>query len=110
MGFYAAGAYEAGFTGLELSGGGELLTNKAAGEIIGWGTGQEGVAATEQLTNSLTKKAVGEMVDKGLTKSTVQRLAFQYDRAMAEEGIRAENLQLGPRLQLMIKIIELWPK
>jgi RHS repeat-associated protein len=110
VGFYAAGAYEAGFTGLELSGGGELLTNKAAGEIIGWGTGQEGVAATEQLTNSLTKKAVGEMVDKGLTKSTVQRLAFQYDRAMAEEGIRAENLQLGPRLQLMIKIIELWPK
>src|SRR5207245_6025518 len=68
VGFYAAGAYEAGFTGLELSGGGEILTNQAAGQIIGWGTDQEGADATEQLTNSLSKKAVQEVVDKGLTK------------------------------------------
>lgn len=110
VGFYAAGAYEAGFTGLELSGGGEILTNEAAGQIIGWGTSQEGAAATEQLTNSLTKKAVQEMVDQGLTKSTVQRLTFQYGRAIAEGGSKLANSQLMPRYELMMKIIELWPK
>jgi hypothetical protein len=57
------------------------------------------------------KKAVQEMVDKGLTKSTVQRLVFQYGRAIAEGGSkRLANTQLMPRYQLMMKIIELWPK
>jgi hypothetical protein len=50
------------------------------------------------------------MVDNGLTKSTVQRLTFQYGRAIAEGGSKLANTQLMPRYQLMMKIIELWPK
>jgi hypothetical protein len=43
------------------------------------------------------------MVDKSLTKSTVQRLVFQYGRAIAEAGSsKLANTQLMPRYQLMI--------
>lgn len=110
VGLYAGGVFEGGLTTLELSGGGEILSNQAAGAIIGWGTGQEGAAATEQLTSSLTRQGVQQMIDKGLTKATVQRLVFQYGRAIAEGGAKLANTQLLPRYQLMMKIIELWPK
>jgi RHS repeat-associated protein len=110
VGLYAGGVFEGGLTTLELSGGGEILSNQAAGAIIGWGTGQEGAAATEQLTSSLTRQGVQQMIDKGLTKATVQRLVFQYGRAIAEGGAKLANTQLMPRYQLMMKIIELWPK
>jgi uncharacterized protein RhaS with RHS repeats len=112
FGLYGAGAFEGGaLTTVELSAStGEILTNQAAGQIIGWGTGQEGAAATEQLTNSLTEKGVQQMIDKGLTKATVQRLVFQYGRAIAEGGAKLANSQLLPRYQLMMKIVNLCPK
>jgi hypothetical protein len=51
------------------------------------------------------------MVDKGLTKASVQRLVFQYGRTIAEGTAKQlANEQLVPRYQLMMKIIELWPK
>jgi len=89
------------------------LTNQAAGEIIGWGTGQgaAGVQATEQLAQNLTKEAVQEMIKKGLNKATVEGLKNQYARAAAE-GVKlaANPQQLPARLALMNKILELWPK
>src|SRR2546422_1606176 len=89
------------------------LTNQAAGEIIGWGTGQgaAGVHATEQLAQNLTKEAVQEMIKKGLNKATVEGLKNQYARAAAE-GVKlaANPQQLPARLALMNKILELWPK
>ena len=106
----AVGEYEGGLTSLEL-GGEQLLTNQAAGEIIGWGTGQgAGVQATEGLTQNLTKDAVREMVKKGLNRTTVRHLRNKYAKALAETGVRALNKQLAPRLALMDKILELWPE
>jgi RHS repeat-associated protein len=106
---YGAGIFQGGFTVLEL-GSEQLLTNQAAGQIIGWGTGQAGTQATEQLTQNLTKDAVQEMIKKGLNKATVEGLKNQYARAAAEGGAKMLNQQLLPRLALMEKIIQLWPK
>jgi RHS repeat-associated protein len=105
---YGAGIFQGGFTVLEL-GSEQLLTNQAAGQIIGWGTGQAGTQATEQLTQNLTKDAVQEMIKKGLNKATVEGLKNQYVRAVAKGGAKL-NKQLLPRLALMEKIIQLWPK
>ena len=110
LGLYGTGALEGGLTTLELSGGGELLTNQAAGQIIGWGTGQAGAEATKQLAQGLTKEAVKQMVKNGLTKATVQRLLFKYGAAIGAGGAKLANSQLQPRYQLMQKILELWPK
>ncbi|HWY53314.1 MAG TPA: RHS repeat-associated core domain-containing protein [Terriglobales bacterium] len=106
-----AGAGAAGATA-EL-GGGQILTNQAAGQIIGWGTGQgaAGVQATEQLAQNLTKEAVQEMIQKGLNKATVEGLQNQYARAAADGVKLAANPgQLPARIALMNKILELWPK
>jgi RHS repeat-associated protein len=90
--------------------GAETLTNAAAGKIIGWGKSQapEAIAQTEKLTQTLTQGAVKEMADKGLTLKKVQELADVYADQIGK-GMTKVNKQLGPRLQLMQKIIELWP-
>jgi RHS repeat-associated protein len=89
------------------------ITNQAAGQIIGWGSGQgaAGVQATRQVTQTLTKEAVKEMIEKGLTRSTVEGLENQYARAAVDAAKSAANPeQLPARLELMRKILELWPK
>jgi hypothetical protein len=110
LGLYGAGAFEGGLTTLELTGAGELLSNQAAGQIIGWGTGQAGAEATKQLAQGLTKEAVKQMIKNGLTKATVQRLLFKYGAAIGAGGAKLANSQLQPRYELMQKILSLWPK
>lgn len=98
---------------LGLAGGGEVIGSNVAGPIIGWGTSNVAadVAATEELTANLTEDAVEKMAEKGLTKSTVQRLLFKYSEALENGGpTKLANKQLLPRYQLMVKILQLWPK
>ena len=49
------------------------------------------------------------MADKGLTLQKAQQLAGEYAEKLVEPGMKEINKQLEPRLQLMQKIIELWP-
>ncbi len=89
-----------------------ILTNQAAGRIIGWGVGQTaaGVEATRELTQNLTPERVQEMISEGLNMPTVQNLLNQYGRAIFEGGAKLANKQLEPRFELMQKIRDLWPK
>jgi RHS repeat-associated protein len=88
-----------------------ILTNQAAGRIIGWGVGQTavGVEATRELTQNLTPERVQEMINEGLNMPTVQNLLNQYGRAIAEGGAKLGNQQLQPRFELMQKIRDMWP-
>jgi hypothetical protein len=89
------------------------LTNQAAGEIIGWGTGQgaAGVQVTEQVTQNLTEEGLKQMIKKGLNKTTMEGLKNSYERAAADAVKLAANpAQLPARLVLVNKILELWPK
>jgi len=88
-----------------------VLSNQAAGRIIGWGVGQTAVAveATRRLAETLTPADVEAMAAKGLNLSTVQNLINQYGSALAEGGAKLSNTQLQPRYELMKKIMELWP-
>jgi hypothetical protein len=79
------------------------------GRVIGWGTGQAGAAATRQLVQTLTPDAVEQMIANGLTKEMVQQLADKYGAALAEGGAKLAYTQLEPRLELMQKILEMWP-
>jgi hypothetical protein len=99
----AAGAGEAGAA---------ELTASQGGRIIGWGTGQtaEAVAQTQAVARGLTTEAVEGMVARGLTRQWVQEQLALYERAIAAGGPKLKNLQLLPRLELMKKLLELWPK
>jgi RHS repeat-associated protein len=108
LGLYASGALAGGeLTTLGLSE--EILTNQAAGGIIGWGTGQAGAGATRSLARGLTRAAVEEMKQKGLTKATVEQLLRTYQPAAVEAAQKGiTNTQLQPRIELMQKILSLW--
>ena len=94
------------------AGGEGILSAAEYGEIIGWGTGQsaEAVAVTEAVTESLTTEAVEGMIEEGLTKEFVESQVAAYERAVAQGGAKLLNEQLLPRLELMQKILNLWPK
>ncbi|HEV1994128.1 MAG TPA: hypothetical protein VGR03_07350 [Candidatus Acidoferrum sp.] len=91
---------------------GALASGEIGGEIIGWGTGQaaEAVAQTEAVTQGLTTEAIEGMIEEGLTREWVESQLEMYEKA-AENAIKAaRNTQLMPRLELMQKLLELWPK
>lgn len=81
------------------------------GKIIGWGTGQSAnaVAQTEAVTQGLTTEGVQAMIAQGLTRAFVEGQLASYTTAFAEGGAKLGNAQLLPRLELMQKILELWP-
>jgi RHS repeat-associated protein len=104
---WAGGAFSGGeivSLGLDDS----LLSNAEAGQIIGWGKGQEGVELTRSLADNLTKESVEQWKLRGLNKATVENLLRVYERAFAQEAKRLANQQLLPRLVLMKKILDLW--
>lgn len=88
-----------------------LLNASEAGRIIGWGTGQTAsdVARTQAVTRALTTEGVQAMIAQGLTRAFVQNQLASYINAVEMGGQKLRNAQLLPRLELMQKILELWP-
>lgn len=99
-------------TGAAETGVGAALTSGQAGGVIGWGTGQTAaaVAQTEAVTQSLTTQAIRQMIARGLTREWVAAQLVQYEAAVARGGAKLVNQQLLPRLALMRRLLELWPK
>ncbi len=87
----------------------EVLSNRAAGRIIGWPTQQQNAGLTAEMARGLTAEQVAEMRAMGLNRATVENLRAQYQAAI-DAGKAASNAQLQPRLQLMERILELWPQ
>jgi hypothetical protein len=87
------------------------LTSAEAGQIIGWGTGQtaEAVAQTQAATRALTTEAIKGMIKRGLTRTWVTEQLAAYERAVATGAAKLKNVQLLPRLELMKRLLELWP-
>lgn len=88
----------------------QILSNQAAGRIIGWPTGQAAAGRTAQMARNLTASQVANMKSQGLNRATVEHLRAMYGRAFATGGSKLRNEQLIPRAQLMDRILELWPK
>lgn len=66
---------------------------------------------TEDVTQSLTSDRVKEMITKkGLTKESVEENLKLYEDAAKVPVKVAKNVQLQPRLKLLRKLLELWPK
>jgi RHS repeat-associated protein len=88
------------------------LTSAQAGEIIGWGTGQSAaaVAQTEAATAALDEAAVEQMAAQGVTREWVSSQLVRYAEAVDVTAKVAANAQLLPRIQLMLRLLELWPK
>ena len=87
------------------------LTAGQGGEIIGWGTSNsaEAVRQTETVTQNLTPETVRAMQARGLTRDWVVRNLAKYEAAAATGGDKLRNAQLLPRLNLMRRLLELWP-
>ncbi|MDQ1817404.1 hypothetical protein RBA41_29265, partial [Massilia sp. CCM 9210] len=81
-------------------------------EIIQWGRGQtaEDVAQTIARSNEMSTNVVQDMIAKGLRKDWVEKQMSLYEKALKSGGSKLKNVQLSPRLNLMQKIIESWPK
>ncbi|MFI2473898.1 hypothetical protein [Nocardia xishanensis] len=79
--------------------------------IIGWGETQTAaaVAQTRAVTQSLTTEIVRGMIARGLTREWVEAQLATYGRSFAKEGMKLVNKQLVPRIELMRRILELWP-
>jgi RHS repeat-associated protein len=88
----------------------EILSNQAAGKIIGWPTGQAAAEQTAAMARGLTSEQVAAMRAQGLNRATVESLRTAYQRAIQQGGKKLLNTQLLPRAQLMDRILELWPK
>jgi hypothetical protein len=108
----AAGIAGAGAEAAGAEAAGTALTSGQAGEVIGWGTGQTAVAVaqTEAATQGLTTQAIRQMITRGLTRQWVEAQLAQYESAIARGGAKLVNRQLLPRLALMRKLLELWPR
>lgn len=93
-----------------------LRTDAIGATIVKWGTGQgeADVALTVQRTGEISKRAVQDMIDQGLTKDWVSGQLTKYTKAY-EDGINGlkntlKNQQLIPRTELMKKILQNWPQ
>ncbi|HZJ63349.1 MAG TPA: RHS repeat-associated core domain-containing protein [Kofleriaceae bacterium] len=93
-----------------VAGAPKILSNQAAGKIIGWPTGQAAAGRTAEMAANLTAEKVAAMEAQGLNRATVESLRATYQRAIEAGGAKLQNTQLLPRAQLMDKILELWPK
>jgi hypothetical protein len=105
-------ALTAGIVGAEAAarGAGKILSNQAAGKIIGWPTGQAAAGRTVEMARNLTAEQVAAMQARGLNRATVESLRGTYQKAIEAGGAKLRNEQLLPRAQLMDRILELWPK
>ena len=92
------------------AGGGAGLTPSKMGDVIQWGTNQmaEGVAKTRALTESLTTQRIQEWIKQGLTRDNVVQMLEKYQHA--QNTGQGPNTQLIPRIELMQRILDLWPK
>jgi hypothetical protein len=88
----------------------QILSNQAAGKIIGWPTGQAAAEQTAAMARNLTSEQVAAMQAQGLNRATVESLRGAYQKAIETGGKKLANTQLLPRAQLMDRILELWPK
>ncbi|HEY6329418.1 MAG TPA: hypothetical protein VI756_08770, partial [Blastocatellia bacterium] len=88
------------------------LSAEAMGRVIGWGEGRTAaaVAQTKAVTRALTTKTVKAMIERGLTKEFVIDQLTKYAGSFAKGGAKLKNAQLLPRMELMTKLLELWPK
>ncbi|WP_213955970.1 hypothetical protein [Variovorax sp. dw_954] len=91
---------------------GALLGNREIADIVKWGEGTsaQGVAATVARTQSLNRSMVIDMIKKGLNRQSVEAMANIFRRGLASPVKAGAGPQLAPRLQLMERILELWPK
>jgi hypothetical protein len=76
---------------------------------VGWGSGQGTAAVTRQLAQTLTRETVKQMLRRGLTRSAVEEQLAVYQRALAQGAEKLANTQLLPRIELLQKILTLWP-
>lgn len=87
------------------------MTPGQMGKILGWGgRTAAGVAKTEAVTASLTTQTVKKLIAEGVTKELVQEQLELYTSSLAKGGAKLKNMQLLPRLKLMTRLLELWPK
>jgi hypothetical protein len=90
-----------------------ILSRRQFADIMEWGEGNspESVKKTEDVTASLTRKKVEEMITKkGLTKESTLENVELYENAARNPVKVAKNTQLLPRLRLLRRLLELWPK
>ena len=82
------------------------------GKMIGWGTGQsaQAITQTRAVTQSLNPQLIREWIQQGLTREWVTKQLQFYQQALEMEKKRGSNVNLEPRLELMNRILELWPK
>jgi hypothetical protein len=112
----ATGVVVTGGTAFGLGGGGLIASESSVwysiprfGNIVGWGSGQGTAAVTQQLAQTLTRETVKQMLRRGLTRSAVEEQLAVYQRALAQGGAKLANTQLLPRIELLQKILTLWP-
>jgi len=91
---------------------GGVLTRAGAARLIGFGTGHgvEAAQATLALARSLTPQMVREMAKAGLTREQVLEQLALYRGTLQEGGRALINKQLLPRIEVLERILELWPK
>jgi hypothetical protein len=90
-----------------------VLSRRQFADVLEWGEGNaaERVKKTEDVTASLTRDKVKEMITKkGLTKEAVLENLKLYERAATDPVKVAKNTQLLPRLKLLKRLLELWPE
>ena len=111
------GGATVGMAGAALVGSGEaislgriIMTNRGAGQIIGWGSGQTSLGELTAMTQNLTGEAVKQMARRGLTLEHVKELAIKYGNALEAPAKRAGNAILRGRYDLMERIQRLWPR
>jgi hypothetical protein len=86
-------------------GGTNTRSNRRDSEM-GKGQSTTAVQQTQELTRNLTREAVREMAEKGLTREAVEELLRRYQDALTRN--QGPNTQLTPRIELMQRILDLW--
>jgi hypothetical protein len=94
----------------DLKTGARKLISADVGEIIGWGEGQteEAVQQTINLTKNLSKSQLHDWINKGLTKSWVEKQLASYTKSLLKGKEKLNNKQILLRKELMEKILKLW--
>jgi YD repeat-containing protein len=85
------------------------VTNEAAGEILGWGSGQDSVAALHKKTLAVDHAMTAAMQAKGLPEWKVKHLYNQLVRAYNIGDAKFRNTTLLPRMEYLQRILENWP-
>ena len=64
---------------------------------------------TVRVTRELTAGRVAELVKQGVTREWVEKQLALYSKSLASGNKKLENTQLLPRIELMEKVLKLWP-